>query len=94
MIKIIAKKRAEAKGEYYKFDNEPFEEYNHNNYNLEKISKIQVTTSYIKDNSKIKQESTESAKKEKEIIKPKDKEEIKPEEKEVIKPEEKEIKRS
>ena len=38
--KIIAKKRAEAKGEYYKFDNEPFEEYNHNNYNLENALRI------------------------------------------------------
>ena len=36
-----------------------------NDPTIEKISKIQVTTSYIKDNSKVKQESTESAKKEK-----------------------------
>ena len=38
-----------------------------NDNNVEKISKIQVTTSYIKDNSKIKQENIESIKKEKNI---------------------------
>ena len=38
--KLIAKKKAEAKGEYYKLDLEPFEDFTHNNYNLESALRI------------------------------------------------------
>ena len=38
--KIIAKKKAEAKGEYYNFEIEPYEEFTHNNFNLENALRI------------------------------------------------------
>ena len=38
--KIIAKKKAEAKGEYFNIDIEPYEEFTYNNYNLENALKI------------------------------------------------------
>ena len=38
--KIIAKKKAEAKGEYYNFAIEPFEDFTQNNYNLENALRI------------------------------------------------------
>ena len=38
--KIIAKKKAEAKGEYYNLDLEPYEDFTHNNYNLENALRI------------------------------------------------------
>ena len=38
--KIIAKKKAEAKGEYFNIDIEPYVEFTHNNYNLENALKI------------------------------------------------------
>ena len=38
--KIIAKKKAEKKGEYYNMEIEPFEDFSHNNYNLENALRI------------------------------------------------------
>ena len=38
--KIIAKKKAEAKGEYYNLSIEPFEDFSNNNYNLENALRI------------------------------------------------------
>ena len=38
--KLIAKKKAEEKGEYYNLDIEPYEDFTHNNYNLENALRI------------------------------------------------------
>lgn len=55
--KIIAKKRAEAKGEYFDLELESFEDFSHNNYKLEnQLRKIEIQNNKSDLTKKLKKE--------------------------------------